>query len=279
MYLFEEQLVGVGKYERSADEWCSILIEALRKFGGWKPKDMLPGGAKGALVVTGDDDQAKISSYEYQLTLLENLPITYFLHPLCRLGPQELVRLFSGRRVDLGLHPDALDEPQGYSARFNEQAKWFGKLTGNRPLSVRNHGYLNDGYWGHAKDWVRHGVRISSNLPGHDGQVLNGSLLPARLALDGRLTAHWSLLTAIGDGVMFALGMSAAEARSCVLAAAERVLARGIPGVLVLNLHPDNAEATVSMHEAVREIVSGGFLAWNIQDCLDWFEARDRSLT
>jgi hypothetical protein len=141
---------------------------------------------------------------------------------------------------------------------------------------VRNHGFLNRGYWGHLLAWLSKGVRLSSNLPGVDGRVLNGSLLPARVAWNGQLTSHWSILTAIGDGVVFALGMSPEQSAKCVLDLAANIRDSGVPGVLVLNLHPQNIAETLAMHRAAREVVDGGFLAWTIADCLDWFERVDR---
>ena len=118
-------------------------------------------------------------------------------------------------------------------------------------------------------------MRISSNLPGFDGHVLNGSLLPARLAWEGRLTTHWSVLTAVGDGVRFAAGMTDKEAGDLVLAVADQIRQSAIPGVMVLNLHPQNVSETRAMHFAAKEIVRGGFIAWNLRQCLEWFDQVD----
>jgi hypothetical protein len=183
--------------------------------------------------------------------------------------------MFGGRRVDLGLHPDALDAPDQYAERLEEQLNWYRTLTGRPALSVRNHGFLNDGYWGHLPSWLRSGIRISSNLPGLDGRVLNGSLLPARLVFNEVLTPHWSVLTAIGDGVRYALGMNENDAGDCVWRTADSIRTSGMPGVMVLNLHPQNVSDTRAMHAAAIEVIRGGFLAWTMQDCLDWFESRD----
>jgi hypothetical protein len=272
-YLFEGQLEGEGLHERHADWWAMALAQTLATKLGTKLKPMLPGGAPGAVVITGDDDHAYLEKYAEQLALIGDTPITYFLHPLTRHTPKTLRGL--PRRVDLGLHPDALHSPARYGELFAEQAAWFHSLTGERPISVRNHGFLNDGYWGHLRTWLHSGVRISSNIPGVDGRVLNGSLLPARVAYDGRLTEHWSILTAIGDGVRFALGMSDREAADCVLFLGDRIKDSGLPGVVVLNLHPQNVAEARSMHNAAIELVRRGFVAWSLRDCLAWFQQRD----
>ncbi len=44
---------------------------------------------------------------------------------------------------------------------------------------------------------------------------------------------------------------------------------------MVLNLHPQNVSETRAMHEAVKEVIRSGFVAWNLQQCLDWFSSRD----
>ena len=274
-YLFEPQLAGENPHERPADWWCEILAEALQRFCGIERLPILPNNAPGAIVVTGDDDQAALSCYAQQREALRNLPITYFLHPLTKHDAKSLDELKEGRRIELGLHPDALEEPQDYDRLFADQSAWFKRLIGTNARNVRNHGFLNDGYWGHARSWIAHGATGSSNLPGLDGRALNGSLLPARLMLDGRLTDHWSILTAIGDGVVFVHGWDDEQSSKCVLDLADRIRSSGVPGVIVLNLHPENIGKTQGMHKAAREIVESGFVAWTLDECFEWFRSRD----
>jgi hypothetical protein len=274
-YLFDAQLAGEDLNERPADWWCETLADALTRLCGIERRPMLPNAAPGAIVITGDDDQAGLAQYEQQREALGSLPITYFLHPLTKHDRASLERLKPGRRVELGLHPDALDNPHRYSEIFSEQAKWFSRLTGVEARTVRNHGFLNDGYWAHAKSWIDHGVTGSSNLPGLDGQILNGSLLPARLLLEDKLTEHWSILTAVGDGVVFVHGWDDHQSAECIYRLANDIRESGIPGIIVLNLHPENIEKTRGMHEAARRIAESGFVAWTLGECLDWFRSRD----
>lgn len=274
-YLFEAQLAGEARDERHADWWCEALAHAVAKRSGLARAPMLPGGAPGAVVITGDDDQAALANYARQTELLGRLPITYFLHPLTKHDRRSLDLLSKGRNVELGLHPDALDAPERYAELLNEQVRWFERLTGRRPLTVRNHGFLNDGYWGHAQSWSAQGIVASSNLPGVDGHVLNGSLLPAKLWLGDASADHWSILTTIGDGVVFALNWSDEQCTRCVKDCAQSIRESGVPGVIVLNLHPDNVERTRALHEAARSVVAGGFLAWTLRDCIAWFQDRD----
>ena len=105
-----------------------------------------------------------------------------------------------------------------------------------------------------------------------------GVPLPARLAFDGVLTDHWSVLTAIGDGVVFVQERQRRAAGDVVRAVGRRVLESGVPGVVVLNLHPQNIELTQDMHVAARELVQDGFVAWTMSDMIDWFGARDRGV-
>src|SRR5262249_8870160 len=61
-YLFEAQLAGEAPGERHADWWCEALASALVRHAGVKRVSMLPGGAPGAIVITGDDDQALLDT-------------------------------------------------------------------------------------------------------------------------------------------------------------------------------------------------------------------------
>lgn len=270
-YLFEAQLAGEDVRERPADWWCEVLADALERLCGQARSPMLPNGAPGAIIVTGDDDQAPLHRYDQQRQVLGSLPITYFLHPLTKHDKYTLRQLKDGRRLELGLHPDALESPGKYTCLFSEQAKWFKQLTGQHTCTVRNHGFLNEGYWGHATAWLDHGVKGSSNLPGLDGSVINGSLLPACLTLGDRLTEHWSILTAVGDGIVFVHGWDDARSGKCILDLADRIRESGVPGVIVINLHPDNIEKTRGMHNAVLKVVQDGFVAWTLSECFEWF--------
>ena len=278
IYLFDGQTAPGDEHERPADWWAIALAETIATRLQQPLPPLLPHGAPGAIVVTGDDDQAHLEKYDEQRVLLGDLPVTYFLHPLTRHTPPTLAAMMSRHTVELGLHPDALDQPQRYTERFREQAEWFHTLTGERATMVRNHGFLNDGYWGHLPIWLEQDVRVSANLPGVDGRILNGSLLPARVAWDGELTSHWSILTPIGDGVRFALGMDGPQSARCISDLAVRIEQSGLPGVMVLNLHPQNVGDTRHMHAALHDVVARGFVAMTLSQCVDWFDARDRAL-
>ncbi|MCC8980659.1 lipid II:glycine glycyltransferase FemX [Bradyrhizobium acaciae] len=275
-YLFEHQLSGENLDERPADWWCETLADAVHRLCGLARSPMLPNGAAGAIVVTGDDDQAALHCYAQQAEALGSLPVTYFLHPLTKHDSDTLNQLKEGRRLELGLHPDALDQPDKYSELFAAQVGWFRQLTGHDPRTVRNHGFLNDGYWGHASAWIAHGTAGSSNLPGLDGRIINGSLLPARLVLNSELTDHWSVLTAIGDGVVFVQGVDSVQSAKCITGLAKRIKDSGVPGVIVVNLHPENIEKTRSMHEAVLDVVRDGFVPLTMSECFEWFERRQQ---
>ena len=275
IYLFEAQRAGEDPQCRHADLWCAALADALVRDAGLVAAPILPGGAPGAIVITGDDDQAPLDCYAEQLRLLGDLPITYFLHPLTKHTRDTLRDSEAGRRIEWALHPDALDAPRRYPDLMAEQAAWFRELAGFDALTVRNHGFLNDGYWGHLPAWDAAGIRGSSNLPGFDGQALNGSLLPARLAIDGALTSHWSIVTAVGDGVVFIHGDDDATAGGRITSLADRIMSDAVPGVIVVNLHPANVARTVGMHDALHALVARGFVPWTLSDCLAWFGDRD----
>ncbi|MDP1878062.1 MAG: glycosyltransferase [Actinomycetota bacterium] len=274
-YLFERQRAGDPPGERQADDWAFLLARLLADLAGVTFHATLPGGAVGAVVITGDDDHAYLDTYAAQRSALTDLPITYFLHPATRHDRASLADLAAKGRTEFGLHPDAIETPDAYADCLDRQAAWFTSLVGSPPTLVRNHGYLNKGYWTHADAWIATGIRGSANLPGLDGNALTGSLLPARLLLDGRITDHWSVLTVFGDGMLFAGGYTDEQAADRIRDLAAQVVASGNPGVLVLNLHPQNIADTPLMHRALLESIDAGFIAWSLTDCLSWFARRD----
>jgi len=108
-----------------------------------------------------------------------------------------------------------------------------------------------------------------------DGTALNGSYLPALVTRGGELTPHWSILTALGDGLVYALGYDDAAAAERVREVGNEIRRSRIPGVLVLNLHPQNVTDTPQLHRAARALVDDGFHAWSLEQCVDWFAQRD----
>jgi hypothetical protein len=274
-YLFEDQLEGEMPHERHADWWVVALAHFLSEKLENLLLPLLPGGAPGAVIITGDDDQALLEKYNEQLHLLGRTPITYFLHPLTRHTKKTIQKILAKPWIDLGIHPDALDAPERYSEMLTEQVAWYRSAVGKQPISLRNHGFLNDGYWGHLPSWIENGIQISSNLPGLQGNIMNGSLLPARLACQGTLNHHWSLLTTFGDGMVFALNISDAESAERILDFAQRIKTSGVPGIMVINLHPQNVAKTREMHFATLKVIKNGFHPWTITECLVWFCKRD----
>jgi Acetyltransferase (GNAT) domain len=275
-FLFEKNLYGEEPHERHADWWGMALREALVSYAGIQAGPILPNGAPGVLVVTGDDDAALQEHYERQCELLAPIPITYFaLEGTSALDSEFMAGLAQRFNVEWQLHPDALEAPEHYDECLAGQVEWFKGLTGENPTLVRNHGFLNDGYWGHLPAWRKSEIRGSSNLPGFDGRVLNGSLLPARLVEQGSLTDHWSLLTLIGDGIVSAGGRTPEAAGQLVRTEGKRILESGVPGVMCLNLHPVNVESTREMHEAVKDLLDEGFIAMTFTELLDWYSKQE----
>jgi hypothetical protein len=277
VYLYNGVADELQPFDRQADWWSYLLVSSL--------ENALRGSTEAEnlrdpvhyLVVTGDDDQADLDKYGAQQKALPGIPITYFLHPLTHHTKRSMRRLARGNpEIEFGLHPDALDLPLEYDRLLAEQVSWFERLTGTRPRSLRNHGFLNDGYWKHARSWLKHGIRSSSNIPGLDGRILNNSLLPFPLVLDGAVTDHWSIITAFGDGMIFALDMSDEEASCNVREFAIRMMSDPMDSALVVNLHPQNIDATRELHHAVRELTEVGFVPITLSSLIDQFDANNR---
>ncbi len=275
VHLYEAQLAGEPKGARFADEWAAVIAREVAAKSGITLPPLLPGGAAGAIVLTGDDDAAELRCYATQLRLIGDLPMTYFMHPDTRHNRRSIRKMLLRSTIDLGIHPDALTAPNRYDELLIEQVTWFRATFDREPRCVRNHGFLSNGFWGHLPAWIKSGLLVSSNIPGFDGRVLNGSLLPARIAAGGGLTSHWSMLTVLGDGILFVEEAEAKDGARAVFDLADSIRNHPIPGVMVLNLHPQNVEKSASMHRAVLDVAASGFVPWTLAECAAWFAARD----
>ncbi len=270
-YLFDAHILPDHATQPWADHLGYHLAEALARLMGHPLAAPLPGGARGALAFTGDDDMAYLEKYDEQLRATDDLPITYFLHPQTRHSSATLAALPA--RVVLGLHPDALDRPDAYDAICAAQSTQINRLAGRALRLVRNHGYLNRGYLGHLSAWERCGLTLDVNIPGVDGTALNGSFLPMRTRRpDGSWSDHYSLLTLFGDGMIYALAMTPRQASGRIRRLA-RQIERARPGVMVLNFHPQNVGDAYPLHRAaVRVARRRGWVALDLERYLAWIE-------
>jgi hypothetical protein len=270
-YLYEGIFNPLQPYRRYADEWGFFLASVISITLDIPLQPILPNNAKGAIIITGDDDQAYLDKYKKQLDILgKDTPITYFMHPLTRHTQETFATMLNNPNIDIGIHPDALDMPDKYGTLFGLQASWFRGKFGKNAASVRNHGYLNDGYWGHLKYWLQEKVHFSSNIPGLDGNILSGSLLPTRVYHNNVLTYHYSILTAIGDGLIFIHGINDKQGKKYIYNLADSILNSPIPGIIVINLHPQNIDLTLELHYAVLDLIKNGFYPMTMSSCLDW---------
>jgi len=253
-YLFNDQIDNANRTHPWADYLGFFLAETLSQHTGFPLVEPLPFGAKGAIALTGDDDQAFLETYQMQLDLIGDLPITYFLHHLTKHTKETINKLPA--TVEFGLHPDALEEPAKYAELCFEQSQEMNELTGRKLRLVRNHGFLNDGYLGHLSAWERMGLDLDSNYPGVEGTALNGSFLPQPVrTLDGNYHSHYSLLTLFGDGMIEPYGpnLSTRAAISRINQLANQI-ENSHPGIMVFNFHPQNIMKTKKLHTAVLKI-------------------------
>lgn len=86
------------------------------------------------------------------------------------------------------------------------------------------------------------------------------------------------MLTAFGDGMLFALEMRDEDAAHRVLDFADAMVASTIPGVLVINLHSENAAQAQRLHAAMHELGRRDSLYWTMGKCLVWFSAQDEAV-
>ncbi len=271
LYLFRDHILPEYATQPWVDHLGFFLAETLSRMSGYPLVEPLPAGARGAIILTGDDDQAFLDKYEEQLRVIGKMPITYFLHHRTRHNSETIQHL--PPNVELGLHPDALDAPEQYEKLCVEQSETICCLAGRPMRLVRNHGYLNRDYLGHLPCWEQTGLKLDVNYPGLDGTALNGSFLPMRLRRpDGQWSEHYSLLTGFGDGMLPILGFNSEEGVKRIRRVA-RQIENSHPGVLVFNFHPQNITETRDLHEAVLVISRRpGWVALGLETYLNWLE-------
>lgn len=273
-FLYEAQVVPGYETEPWADRLGFAVAELLAEGAGLPLVDPIPHGGYGAILITGDDDQALLERYAKQLDVIGDLPITYYLHYLTRHTPETIAAL--PPNVDFGVHPDAIEAPERYTSLCLEQSAQIRQLCGRPARTVRNHGFLNAGYLGHLHAWELAGLALDLNYPGVDGTALTGSLLPFRVRRpDGTWSQHFSLLTVLGDGMQEALKWTPTEAAARVWHVARQVERRR-PALLVINLHPMNIITTEPLHRAVVALGHRrGWTALSAEGLLDWLQRFD----
>jgi hypothetical protein len=274
-YLYEEQLVPGMRTIPWADHLGFTLAELLGELTGLPLIEPLPHGAKGAILLTGDDDEAWLEKYGEQLDLVGDCPISYFLLDRTLHTPATLAKLPSN--VELGLHVDALDAPEKYFERCQQQAAAVRRLCGRPVRTVRNHGFLSQGCGGHLDAWEAAGIKLDVNYPGMDGTALTASFLPfANRRPNGTWTNHYSLLTAFGDGMIFALKWSQRQAVAKIRDLC-RQIEKSSPGIVCANFHPQNVTEADELHkEVLRWGRRHGWTALGTESLLDWWEARSQ---
>jgi len=275
MYLFEDHVVAASELTPWADELGWVIARTYAEAAELPLIAPLPGGARGAVILTGDDDQAELAKYERQQRLLDGFPITYLLLPFTRHTAATLAAL--PETVEFGVHVDALERPGEYAAICAEQAAQVRALTGSPCRTVRNHGHLNDGYWGHVAAWEQTRLMLDFNIRGVDGTCPTGSYLPFRVQRsDGSWSDHWSLFSTFSDGMYFQQKWSEAKQIECIEGLADQI-ERSMPGIIVANFHPQNVDSIPHVHQALMTVARRpGWIALGAESFADWLERRDR---
>jgi hypothetical protein len=270
-YLFDSNLVPEAHGVPWADRLGYTLVRLLARQSGLPLADLLPGGAQGLVLLTGDDDQAALTAYQEQLAILGGFPITYFLLPFTKHTAQTLAALPAS--VEFGLHVDALERPDQYETICAEQAAAVRALCGQPVRAVRNHGFLNRGYLGHLRAWEESGLILDVNYAGLDGTALTGSFLPFRIRRpDATWSGHLGLLTAFGDGMRYIGKLTEPQAIQRIDKLAHQI-EHSDPGVLVFNMHPENIGDTRQIHRRIMKLGrSPGWRALGVESYLQWLE-------
>jgi hypothetical protein len=274
-FLYDGHLASGYESEPWADKLGMLLAEAFATAADVPLLCPLPCGLRGAVILTGDDDQAWLEKYEEQLGILGDFPITYFLLPHTNHTPETLACM--PESVEFGVHVDALDAPEHYDERCAQQTAEVRQLVGDRPVhTIRNHGHLNRDYWGHLHAWETAGLSLDFNIRGLDGTCPTGSYLPFRVRRpDGAWSSHASLFSTFSDSMFFLQNWPEKKQIKTIKRLADQIN-RTIPGVMVFNFHPQNVSQVPQVHRAVMQIGRrNGWRAFGAETFRQWLESVD----
>ena len=275
VYLYKDNVHPDYELEPWADRLGFLLAETLGRWLDVPLLSPLPEGAKGAVMLTGDDDEAYLEKYDEQLRHVGDFPMTYFMLPQTRHTPQTLAKF--PKNVELGLHVDALDHPDQYDDACRKQLAAVFELTGKTPRTIRNHGHLSREYCGHLGAWEECGLDLDLNIPGMCGVVRTGSLLPFRiLRPDGRWSPHYSLLSGYADAMTIHLKWSGRKQQRRIRRQARRV-EQLHPGVLVFNMHPQKVSDNLRSLRTIMQLGRRpGWVALGADSYLSWLKAIEK---
>lgn len=274
-FLYEKHIVPGLETEPWADKLGMLIAENIAAAIDVPLISPLPSGLQGGIILTGDDDQAWLEKYEEQLSILRDFPITYFLLPYTNHTAETLARL--PRSVEFGMHVDALNQPENYEGCCKQQTIEVRDLLGKHPAhAVRNHGHLNNGYWGHLQAWEAAELSFDLNIRGLDGTCPTGSYLPFRVRrLDGSWSSHTSLFSTFSDSMLF-LQKWSEDKQIKVIMRLVRQIEVSCPGILVFNFHPQNVSQVARVHRAVMAIARRkGWRAFGVETFRRWLEVID----
>jgi hypothetical protein len=273
-YPFEDNIVPGYAMVPWADRLGFMLARLIAEATGLPLIEPLPNGAKGAVLLTGDDDQAYLEKYEEQLGILDGFPITYIMLPHTKHSAKTLAAMPAS--VEFGTHVDALADPSNYAAICKVQTEAVRRLTGKPARTVRNHGHLNQGYWGHLPAWEECDLTLDLNIRGLDGTCPTGSYLPFRtMRQNGSWSSHKSLFSTFSDSMLYLQKWSQRKQIKCVTGLANQI-ADSDPGVIVINLHPQNVSDFHHVHRAVVAIGRReNWIALGAESYVDWLTALD----
>jgi hypothetical protein len=271
-FLYSDHIAPGFELVPWADRLGFALARLLARHSRLPLVSPLPGGAKGAVLLTGDDDYAAIAKYEEQLRLIGDFPITYFMLPQTNHTSETLARLPAS--VEFGVHVDALATPDRYDPICAAQVETVRALVSRPARTVRNHGHLSRDYWGHLPAWESCGLTFSLNIRGVDGTCPTGSYLPFRVRRpDGGWSSHTSLFSTFSDSMYYTQKWSEDRQIQCISGLADQI-SRTFPGALVFNFHPQNVADGYRVHRAVVEIGrSPGWIGLGAESYASWLQA------
>ena len=274
-FLYEGHVLSGYELVPWADRLGFMLADLLARMSGLPLVCPLPNGAKGAVMLTGDDDQAWLEKYDEQLALLGDFPITYLMLPHTNHTRETIAKLPGN--VEFGVHVDALDRPDAYAEICASQTENVrALLSPHTARTIRNHGHLNRDYWRHLPAWEAAGLNFDLNIRGLDGTCPTGSYLPFRVRRqDGTWSAHTSLFSTFSDSMLFLQKWSERKQVNVISGLADQI-ERSSPGVIVLNFHPQNVSSVRRVHASAVAIGRRhGWLAVGADSFYAWWERRD----
>ena len=297
-HLYSGTSAGDAGWIPYADFHCMLLGDVVRRLlsvpvpSFWR----LPADAPGALILSGDDDDATTEMREWEMRDVEAMGgkmSLYLLPGRSKCEPEDVER-WRRRGHEVSVHPDLVPErpdAERMLAKLRQDIAAFKKRWRGEARTVRMHCVAWPGYTEPAEVLEEMGVRMESNFfplafPRSRARAPYfgmGAAMPMPFARpDGSLVRVWQQPGHLEDDALFGKTQDysqklSSEAWKAILDRIFGSIARYFHCVYCANIHPVNylRFSGEQGRDVMRAAAERGFPILSMEEWLDFWAARD----